>query len=217
MKTLANQPKTLARTESEMYEKGMKLMDRKRFASAQKNFDIILLLNPHNIDALLQRGICKMNAGMVNLALEDFSEILAQADGKPETYAALAQAYWMLADYSMAKHFIDETIKNCRIAKAEWYEMGFNIYYKLGDVSTAYSFINRAIVCNPFDAVLYFKRARVLHHMSKFQVAINDLSKAISFEPRFKNAFKLRAECKKALGDINGSRQDSLLALQLTN
>jgi tetratricopeptide (TPR) repeat protein len=204
------QPK--ARTESEIFTKGMKLMDRKRYAAAQKNFDILLLLNPFNIDAMLQRGICKMHAGLVNPALDDFSEILLQVDGKPEAYAAMAQAYWMLADFEMAKHFIDETLKSNYTLRAEWYELGCNIYNKLGDVNTAYACINRAIVCDPFDAVLYYKRARILFGMGKLQVAINDLTKAISFESKFVNAFKLRAQCKKALGDFEGSRKDLMSA-----
>lgn len=212
MKTLANQHKPTARTESEMFTKGMQLMERKKYAAAQKNFDIIVLLNPSNIDALLQRGICKMHAGLVNLALDDFSEILMTANGKPEAYAAMAQAYWMLGDYTMAKHFIDETLKGTYSLKAEWYELAYNIYGKLGDVNTAYACINRAIVCNPFSAVLYYKRARLLFGMHKIQVAVNDLNKALSFEPKFVNALKLRAESKKILGDTEGARKDLIAA-----
>jgi tetratricopeptide (TPR) repeat protein len=216
MNTAVNHPEIwgqpTARTESEIFSKGMKLMDRKRFAAAQKNFDILLLLNPSNIDAMLQRGICKMHAGYVNLALDDFSEILTQMTGDPAAYAAMAQAYWMLADYEMAKHFIDEALKSKHPLRAEWYEMGCNIYNKLGDINIAYACINRAIVCNPFDAILYYKRARVLFSMGKMQVAVNDLNKAISFEPKFVNAFKLRSECKKLMGDEEGARKDLISA-----
>jgi tetratricopeptide (TPR) repeat protein len=216
MNTAVNLPETwgqpTARTESEIFTKGMKLIDRKRYAAAQKNFDILLLLNPANIDAMLQRGICKMHAGFVNLALDDFSEILLHINGDPEAYAAMAQAYWMLADYEMAKQFIDEALKCKHPLRAEWYEMGCNIYNKLGNDQIAYSCINRAIVCNPFDAVLYYKRARLLFKMGKTQVAVNDLTKAISFEPKFVNALKLRAECKKVLGDDDGARKDLISA-----
>jgi tetratricopeptide (TPR) repeat protein len=216
MNTAVNLPETwgqpAARTESEIFTKGMKLMDRKRYAAAQKNFDILLLLNPSNVDAMLQRGICKMHVGLVNLALDDFSEILLHINGNPEAYAAMAEAYWMMADYEMAKHFIDEALKAKHPLRAEWYEMGCNIYNKLGDINIAYSCINRAIVCNPFDAVLYYKRARILFNMGKIQVAVNDLNKAISFESKFVNAFKLRAECKKVLGDMDGARKDLISA-----
>lgn len=212
MKTIASQSKPSPRTATEIFSKGMQLMERKKFASAQKNFDILLLLNPLNIDAMLQRGICKMNVGLVNLALDDFSEILMQANGKPEAYAAMAQAYWMLGDYQMAKHFIDETFKMSYSLKAEWYELGSTIYNKLGDAQTAYSCINRAIVCNPFYAVLYYKRARILFSMNKIQVALLDLNKAISFEPKYVNALKLRAEIKTILGDKDGARKDLSIA-----
>ncbi len=212
MKTAVNTPETwgqpAARNESQIFTKGMQLMDRKRYAAAQKNFDIILLLNPNHIDAMLQRGICKMHAGLVNLALDDFSEILVLANEKPEAYAAMAQAYWMLGDYTMAKHFIDETLRGTYSLKAEWYEMAYNIYSKLGDTQTAYACINRAIVCNPFDAVLYYKRARILMRLQKTLVAINDLNKALSFEPKFVNALKLRSECKRLTGDNEGARKD---------
>ena len=216
MKTAVNHPETWGqpktRTENEIFTKGLKLMERKRYAAAQKNFDILVLLDASNIDAHLQRGICKMHAGLVNSAIEDFGEILLHINGKPEIYAAMAHAYWMLADYEMAKHFINETLRSSYSLKAEWYEMAFNIYQKLGDSNMAYSCINRAIVCDPFSALLYYKRARVLLLLSKTKVAINDLNKAISFEPKFVNAFKLRAECKKILGDIVGSKQDLLSA-----
>lgn len=201
-----------ARTESELFTKGMQLMERKRYAAAQKNFDIILLLNPTHIDAMLQRGICKMHAGLVNLALDDFSDILMMAEENPEAYAAMAHAYWMLADYQMARTFIDRTLQFHTTLKAEWYELAYNIYSKLNDLPTAFACINRAIVCNPFEAVLYYKRARVLFAMRKIQVALNDLNKAISFEPKFANALKLRATCKKELGDVDGARRDLITA-----
>lgn len=212
MKTIANQHQLTSRSEEELFAKGIQLLDRKKYAAAQKNFDIVLLLNPSHIDAMLHRGVCKMHVGLVNLALDDFSEILMLANGRPEAYAAMAQAYWMLADFQMAKHFIDEALKSHESLKPEWYEMGYNIYSKLGLYSIAYSHINRAIVCNPFNPVLYYKRARVFTLLNKTQIAINDLNKAISFDPTFVNAYKLRSECKKRLGDDQGAQRDLILA-----
>jgi tetratricopeptide (TPR) repeat protein len=212
MKTLAKHNKPTARTQNEIYAKGMKLMDRKKYASAQKNFDIILLLDPNHVDAMLQRGICKMHAGLVNLALDDFSEILMLADERPEAYAAMAEAYWMLADYEMARNFIEQALKSTYALRSEWYELACNIHSKLNDIDKAYSCINRAIVCNPFEAVLYYKRARLLFRLDKIQVAINDLNKAISFEPKFASALKLRAECKLKMGDKDGATRDRVAA-----
>jgi tetratricopeptide (TPR) repeat protein len=213
MNTLTNHNKPTARTQNEIYAKGMKLMDRNRYAAAQKNFDIILLLDPNHLDAMLQRGICKMHAGLVNLALDDFSEILMMADERPDAYAAMAEAYWMLADYEMARNFIERALTGSNYAlRSEWYELACNIHSKLNDINKAYACINRAIVCNPFDAVLYFKRARLLFRMDKIQVAVNDLNKAISFEPRFVSALKLRAECKTRLGDKDGATKDLISA-----
>src|SRR6478609_7039243 len=135
MKTTINQPNVNVngRNENELFQKGMHLMDRKRYASAQKNFDIVLLLNPTHIDAMLQRGMCKMYAGMVNLALDDFSEILMVANGKADAYAAMAKAYWMLADYTMAKQFIDEALRCHSSMQSEWYALASNINSKLND------------------------------------------------------------------------------------
>lgn len=212
MNTLANHNKPTARTQNEIYAKGMKLMDRKRYAAAQKNFDIILLLDPNHLDAMLQRGICKMHAGLVNLALDDFSEILMMADGRPDAYAAMAEAYWMLADYEMARNFIDQALKSNFALRSEWYELACNIHSKLNDISKAYACINRAIVCNPFAPVLYYKRARLLFRMDKIQVAVNDLNKAISFEPGFASALKLRSECKTKMGDKDGAIKDLISA-----
>jgi tetratricopeptide (TPR) repeat protein len=187
-------------------------MDRKRYASAQKNFDIVLLLNPSHIDAMLQRGMCKLHAGMVTLALDDFSDILMAANGKPEAYAAMAKAYWMLADYAMAKYYIDEALRSHGSLDAEWYALASNINSKLNDIPAAYACINRAIVCNPFSAVYHYRRARLLFQMGKNQVALNDLNKAISFEPEFAAALKLRSNCKKAMGDFDGARKDLITA-----
>lgn len=212
MNTQAKHNKPQARTQNEIYAKGMKLMDRKRYASAQKNFDIILLLDPNNIDAMLQRGICKMHAGLVTLALDDFSEILMQADERPDAYAAMAQAYWMLADYEMARNFIERALKCTYALRSEWYELACNIHCRLNDIDKAYACINRAIVCNPFEAVLYYKRARLLFQMDKIQVSLNDLNKAISFEPKFASALKLRASCKTKLGDKDGAVKDLIAA-----
>lgn len=214
MKTVINQsnPKVNGRNENELFQKGMLLMDRKRYAAAQKNFDIVLLLNPNHVDALLQRGLCKLNAGMVNLALDDFSDILMLANGKPEAYAAMAKAYWMLADYPMAKYFIDEALRYHGSLDAECYALASNIHSKLNDIAAAYACINRAIVCNPFSASYHFRRARLLFQMGKIQVALNDLNKAISFEPEFVAALKLRSDCKKSLGDIEGARKDLIAA-----
>jgi tetratricopeptide (TPR) repeat protein len=212
MNTLTDHNKPTPRTQAEIYAKGMKLMERKKFAAAQKNFDILLLLDPNHMDALLQRGICKMNAGLVNLALDDFSDILMMADERPEAYAAMAQAYWMLADLEMAKHFIEQALKSTYALRAEWYELACNIHNKLGDIHKAYACINRAIVCDPFSAILYYKRARLLFRMDKITVAINDLNKAISFEPHFAGALALRAECKKKTGDKEGATKDMISA-----
>lgn len=212
MKTAINHSAVNGRNETELFQKGMQLMDRKRYASAQKNFDIVLLLNPLNIDAMLQRGLCKLHAGMVNLALDDFSEILLVAGEKPEAFAAMAKAYWMLADYQMAKKFIDEALRTHASLQAEWYALASNINSKLNDVQAAYSCINRAIVCNPFSAMYHYRRARLLFQMGKTQAAINDLNKAITFEPQFAAALKLRSDCKKTLGDLDGARKDLITA-----
>ncbi len=214
MKTAINQPNVNVngRNENELFQKGMSLMDRKRYASAQKNFDIVLLLNPANVDAMLQRGMCKLYAGMVNPALDDFSDILMVANGKPEAYAAMAKAYWMLADYTMAKQFIDEALRSHSSLQSEWYALASNINSKLNDIPAAYACINRAIVCNPFSAVYHYRRARLLFQMGKNQVALNDLNKAITFEPEFTAALKLRSACKKAMGDVEGARKDLITA-----
>jgi tetratricopeptide (TPR) repeat protein len=216
MKTIiSKQPQPSPRTKDEIFTKGIHLMERKRFAAAQKNFDIVLLLEPGHTEALLQRGICKLNGGLVSLALDDFSEILAESDGKPEANAAIAKAYWMLADYTMAKKFIDQVLGGMHPMKAEWYELGFNIYNKLGTHSMAYTCINRAIVCNPFDANLYYKRGLALFHLDKILQASNDFSKAIGFNPKHIQAYKWRAQCRKQLNDLDGYRHDLLKAERL--
>lgn len=209
MKTIHN-TETIVRTEAQIFSKGIELMERKKYSAAQKNFDILLLLHPQHIESLLNRGICKMHAGMVHAALDDFSEIMMHANGKPEAYAAMAEAYWMLADYQLAKQYIEEAFKCHTTLKSEWYALACNIYTKLNDIATAYACINRAIVCDPFEPVLYYKRARLLYRMGKTQVALNDLNKAIGFDAGFRSAYALRARCKEALGDEQGARYDQL-------
>lgn len=47
MKTIHN-TETIVRTESQIFSKGIELMERKKYGAAQKNFDILLLLHPHH-------------------------------------------------------------------------------------------------------------------------------------------------------------------------
>jgi len=64
-----------------------------------------------------------------------------------------------------------------------------DIAFVSGDYNNAIEYFSQALVIDPYNADLYFKRAEALANLGKYKQAIYDYTQAINIDPTFYRAY----------------------------
>jgi tetratricopeptide (TPR) repeat protein len=88
-----------------------------------------------------------------------------------------------------------------------WYRMGL-VYLNKFDGPNGIKAIDYAIVLEPKNSYYYIGRADYFYRLENYKRAINEYSKAIQISQNDPNSYEGRANCYKALGNIELFKED---------
>lgn len=163
----------------EIYEmKGEVLLKSGKFEEAVKNFDIVLEMDPENIDALYFKGNAEYKLGRLDDAIADYSSILQKDEQYYKAYNKRAFCYAQKKDYKKAIEdyskaiVINPDLSSAIVNRAKCKEIIKDYHGALADYSTA-------ITLNPKNLDVYYLRGNLKQLLGDSDGALADFSKTI--------------------------------------
>lgn len=182
---------------------------------AMLDYNRVINLRPKDPFRYYARGLAYETFHEHALALADFSKAISLNSSYKPFYLARARAYRALGKYSLAladynkyvgkwKQASVDTLKEVIPVSLDAYRYDsakeqLQILKELGDDSPQY----------------YVWQGRVLQNENKLDEAISSFSKAVNRNPEFAQAYQLRANAFKELGDYPAALEDYTQALSL--
>jgi tetratricopeptide (TPR) repeat protein len=167
--------------------------DKKDLASALKDFDRALTLNPRSESALFSRGAVKFDQGEFDKAVADFSAALAVTGPEPLTLHARARCY--MAQRQSALAITD--LKDALAHNSDSADIHGDLAKLLADdtarVFEAYYHADEAVGLALGRGDLLRTRGRILLDLGRQERAARDLSAAIKVDPKDAKAYAYRA------------------------
>ena len=182
---------------------------------AMLDYNRVISLRPKDPFRYYARGLAYETMGEHNLALTDFGKaILLNSSYKP-FYLARARAYRALGKYSLA-------LADYKQYVGEWKQAPADVLYEVLPVSLdAYRYDSAKEQLQVLEklgddaAQYYVWQGRILQNENKFDEAISSFSKAVNRNPKFAQAYQLRANAFKELKDYPAAVEDYTYALTL--
>lgn len=149
------------------------------YAAALEHYNEFLMLNPHHVKTLYNRGRCYEELGFADKAAEDYDEVL---DREPDNVKALVS----LSKYYYNNGNFEATINLCESAimldqenyLAHFYKA--RACHKIGDILDALDSYNAVLGIKPDFGFAYFQRASLFISMGLSPFGCYDLQIADS-------------------------------------
>ena len=196
---------------AQLLEDANTAINNEQYYQAMNLVNSYLLTDPTNLSARLKKGLCYLYLNQAKKAAYMFDQVLAEDEHNPEALACYAEFFKLNLDYDTASHYISAAIAVDE-DNSTFHRMAAEIAYLKNDRESAYGMINRAIILSPFKEELYYWRALILNSFKKTQVAINDLTRALTINPQYVEALKLRAKIRMYNGTFDDAVKDLKLA-----
>ena len=176
-----------------------------RYNQAILSFDRAVALKPDLVDAYLMRGKSYVRQSDPDRALSDFSKVIELRPLDPAGWIARGAAYLDINDFDSA---IDDANRAIVLgADASAYNLRGSALRKSGDPKKALDDFNHAVALDP-NPDNYYQRGATYQLLGEHQLAIEDFTQVIGMIPDLGNAFYARAASRRAVGDLDGARQD---------
>lgn len=209
METL-NHEKTI-RT-ADIYENAVAAIQKGKYEDALHQLNMFLLFEPQNLDAFLKKGLCYLYMNQVENAAGIFDEALEQHKNQPHVYACIAELFKLQYEFDIAMDFCQKAICLTNDTESDYNLMMAELHFYKNEFDTAFSYINKAIVQCPHSEYCYYWRALIFARFEKYDVAINDLGKAIALYPEYADAYRQRANFRMHTKDIENALRDIRIA-----
>jgi tetratricopeptide (TPR) repeat protein len=144
------------------------------------------------------RGVVYFEMGQFDKAVKEYSEALRLNPKQTWPFENRGTAYLKLKDYDKAIADFTKALE-LKPTRAELYNLRGLAHRQKGDITAALDDYGNAIKLQPNNVIALFNRAVALAQMGgKSEQALEDLSKAVSINPKFKEAFFQRAKVYQA-------------------
>jgi len=197
-----------------LLEDAQKAMYNQQYHQALSFLNTFLLREPYHQSARLKKGLCYLYLNQAYRAARMFDQVLEENEYHAEALSCYAEFFKLMMDYETAAKYISSAMAADE-ENSTYHRMAAEIAYLKNDKDAAYELINRAIVLSPFKEINYYWRALILNSFKKTQVALNDLNRALSINPQYVDALKLRAKMKMYHGTFEDAVKDLKLAQRL--
>ncbi|UKN03803.1 hypothetical protein K6119_09900 [Paracrocinitomix mangrovi] len=184
------------------------------------DYNHILLFNPNNKNALLNRGNLAYEFKHYEYAIQDFTSIIQKVNVFPDSFY-LDVAHYMRGNCYKEIHEWNNAIIDFETAISLGFTSGLDMtFMKIGDCFEAISNYDSAIVYysksiefSPEDHSLYNRRGIAYAESEQFDLALADYSKAIDLGG---NWHSNRATVYQELGQLDKALQDVNTAIEIT-
>jgi tetratricopeptide (TPR) repeat protein len=198
------------RTTQLMFREALHLYHQEQFSRAFQQLEILLALQPHHLPAQFQQALCKIHLGQEEEAYHDLCRLVEQDPGHHQALAQLAQVCFSLGDKTMALVHLHRALESdCdAVHRAEYCFIACQFHSLSGEPTTALEWVEQAIMLHPQQEEYLLKRARLLIKLHHYAFALNGLNQLLQQKPLCRDAYFLRALCRKQLNDNAGAHSD---------
>jgi len=142
----------------------------------------IIVLDPHNDGAFVNRGLAYRRLGQLDRAIRDYEAAIRLNARAADAFNNRGNAYQDKLDYERALADYDEAIRlNPRYAHA--YNNRGVVFLELGDSLKALADFHRAINEDPFYANAFRNRGLAHTDQEEFDLAVEDYDEAFRLNP----------------------------------
>ncbi len=174
-----------------LYDRGICLMQEKRYVEAIDAFTLAIQENPMLFEAYLNRAYCYEMMQDRRRALEDLRHCLSWKGHLYLVRYNIGNLLMHSREYIKAVEEFKKAIKE----RPEFVPALNNLsicYMKLGDLSMASRYLKRAIALSGEDGDLYFNLGIVMEMRDRYRDAIDAYSKALEIAPQYGAAYNNR-------------------------
>lgn len=183
---------------------------------AISDYSTTINVNPFHAAAYARRGAVNAELDRNHLALADLNRAIELDSLKADFYFTRA-----IINYNFKKYqnSIDDLTKALRLNPN--YQIAlFNraiINYQAGNTDPAIDDLTRLMAINSQNVLVPYYRGSIYLEKGEATRSIDDFTKAISLFPDFANAYLLRSDAKRQLGNLPGAEEDFLKGQALAN
>ncbi|PYT14727.1 MAG: hypothetical protein DMG59_16270 [Acidobacteria bacterium] len=190
----------------ESYDAGDRLLKVARYQQAILSFDQAVALKPDFAGAYFLRGKAYVANSEIERAIADFSKVIELSPRDTQALVARGAAYLEKKDYKAA---ISDATKAAAIDPnlASAHNLRGMAIRAQGDPRAALADFDRAVELAPSEDN-YYQRAATYQILGEHRKAVADFDQVIAFRPDGPPAYFARAESRRAMGDIQGAKQD---------
>ena len=172
----------------DFFNQGVEPFNEGDFETAIEKFTLVIVIDPENLGAFKQRGLCYLQIKEYDKALEDFYKVieLEKIFEVTEVDVALrkniANIYYSQKKTDEAMMAYEEALQLDPTDTHIIARMAM-MYQNKGNSKEAVEMYDRAIAENPEDTNLWFNRGILFFNMDQYEEAIKSFNKVIELDP----------------------------------
>src|SRR5687767_11648944 len=151
--------------------RGIALTNLMRAEEALICFDRADVLNPRDIDTLINRGVALDALGLSDRALTCYQDALDREPDNEEALFNKAVALEKLEDYESAVLLFRTLVFSEQFGRDSWYELGY-CYDYLDRLDESFAAYDRFLDLDPFNSNAWYNRGIILSRKGHHQKAI---------------------------------------------
>ena len=183
--------------------------------------NIVIEMNPNDIEAYIHRGIAYHHKGEYNSAVANFTKAIELDPSIPQLYLARCVAYHQKGEYGYAIENVTKALE-LNPDNAEAYQHRALAYQRKGDYDRskgdydhAIADFTKAIELESNNTKVYCGRGHVYQSKGDYDHAIADFTKAIELNPNDARAYSGRGFAYQSKGEHNRAIEDATKAVEL--
>lgn len=188
------------------------LFHLKHYEAAIFDFDLVLIANRNDAEALELRGLSYFYLSNFEKAEENFTDAIA-LNSRENLYIHRGRAYGKMGYYREAFRDFDVALRiNPRSYEA--HSRKAEIFASIRQYEAALDWYDKALNIFSGDALIYNNRGSVLCKMGRYEDAVRDFTTALSIEWQVQ-IFTNRGLCHIEGGSLQAARWDGIAAMHL--
>lgn len=208
-------PLPVLKTKEEMYmEEAFDLFYQSQFQQAISKFDMVLLEDPKNVEALFHKALSFDMLEDYNSAIKEYNKVIELDSKHMLAYSYRGKSKYDLEDYTGALADLNKGI-NINPKHIKGYIWRSETKEALNNISGAILDYDKAISIEPLDSSLYVDRAFLKIKAKDFKGALVDCNRAINIDDEYAWGYYCRGVTKNHLNDHAGAINDLDKSIEL--
>jgi formylglycine-generating enzyme required for sulfatase activity len=211
---LVRVPRTSRNTALALFHEGVDSIDADANESADELFTRALELEPGLLDALLYRAFFRHGMGMTEESLSDFRRAVELAPEDAGAYQMMGVIYSDIERDDLALKLFNRVVELDPDYPGIYFHRGLSHFFLCND-EAAISDLSRAIEYNSGSPTPYYARGTAYLMNEQLGRALDDMNRTIACDPYYGDAYMLRSEIYREMGNLEQARSDSVRASEL--